>query len=89
MEKPQKPQRLVEKARGMGPRDIQKTILETDFSLPENALGRAKAVRWKCLDCTCGQAKEISNCAVLTCPLWPYRSGHAPKRGDSGSRTPP
>ena len=34
-----------------------------------------KAIRAKCLDCTCGQAGEVKNCQIKTCHLWPYRMG--------------
>lgn len=35
-----------------------------------------KAIRAKCLDCCCGQTKEVRECTLKTCPLWPFRSGH-------------
>ena len=38
-------------------------------------LTRGKAIRAKCLDCCCGQANEVRNCPVTTCPLWTYRLG--------------
>lgn len=38
-----------------------------------------KAIRAKCLECSCGQMSEVRNCTVKTCPLWEYRSGHRPK----------
>lgn len=34
-----------------------------------------KAIRAKCLDCTCGQASEVKNCPSKQCPLWEYRFG--------------
>ena len=34
-----------------------------------------KAIRAKCLDCTCWQESEVRNCVVDSCPLWPYRNG--------------
>ena len=37
-----------------------------------------KAIRKKCLDCTCGQVLEIRKCAVILCPLYPYRMGRRP-----------
>ncbi len=39
-----------------------------------------KAIRSKCLDCSCYQPKEIRLCPVTNCPLWPYRMGKRPKR---------
>jgi hypothetical protein len=38
-----------------------------------------KAIRAKCLDCTCHQPKEIRECPIITCPLWLYRMGRRPK----------
>lgn len=38
-----------------------------------------KAIRAKCLDCCCGQAREVKLCACESCPLYPYRMGHRPK----------
>ena len=37
-----------------------------------------KAIRKKCLDCTCGQVKEIRLCPVVSCACWPYRFGRRP-----------
>ena len=39
-----------------------------------------KAIRSKCLSCCCGQVKEVRECAVKTCALWPYRLGKRPKK---------
>lgn len=38
-------------------------------------LTRAKAIRAKCLDCTCGQRHEVRLCPSKDCPLWIYRMG--------------
>ena len=38
-------------------------------------LTRAKAIRAKCLDCSCYQQKEVRLCPVVDCALWPYRFG--------------
>ena len=43
-----------------------------------------KAMRAKCLDCTCNQPKEIRLCTVINCALWPYRMGKRPKREPAG-----
>ena len=37
-----------------------------------------KAIRKKCLDCTCGQLVEIRECPVINCSLYPYRMGRRP-----------
>jgi len=39
-----------------------------------------KAIRMKCLDCTCGQVKEIRLCPIINCPLYPYRMGRRPDK---------
>ena len=39
-----------------------------------------KAIRKKCLDCTCGQVLEIRKCPVIECPLYPYRMGRRPDK---------
>ena len=37
-----------------------------------------KAIRQKCLDCTCDQYEEIRKCTVINCALYPYRMGRRP-----------
>lgn len=37
-----------------------------------------KAIRAKCLDCTCGQVTEVKLCPSVECPLYPYRLGKKP-----------
>ena len=37
-----------------------------------------KAIRNKCLDCTCDQPKEIRLCTIIDCALYPYRMGKRP-----------
>jgi hypothetical protein len=39
-----------------------------------------KAIRKKCLDCCCGQFKEVRNCTTINCALYPYRFGHRPDK---------
>lgn len=41
-----------------------------------------KAIRAKCLECSCGQVKEVRLCSVKNCPLYEYRNGHRPKGGE-------
>lgn len=38
-----------------------------------------KAIRSKCIECCCGQTKEIKLCNLSECPLFPYRMGKRPK----------
>jgi len=39
-----------------------------------------KAIRKKCLDCTCGQYEEIRLCPIIDCALYPYRMGKKPSK---------
>ena len=39
-----------------------------------------KAIREKCLDCTCNQHKEVRECTVPDCALYPYRMGKRPEK---------
>jgi len=40
---------------------------------------RSKAIRMKCLDCSCSQRVEIRKCPMLDCPLFPFRMGNENK----------
>ncbi len=39
-----------------------------------------RAIREKCLDCSCQQPIEVKECTVKTCALWPFRMGTNPYR---------
>lgn len=39
-----------------------------------------KAIRAKCLDCCCGQLREVEQCPSTRCPLHPFRFGKNPYR---------
>ena len=38
-----------------------------------------KAIRLKCLQCTCDNKVEVRECLIKDCTLYPYRMGHRPK----------
>lgn len=38
-----------------------------------------KAIRMKCLECSCGSFSEVKECLIKKCPLYAYRLGHRPK----------
>lgn len=42
-------------------------------------ISRAKAIRFKCLDCCGYQSNEVRLCPSTDCPLWRYRTGHEEK----------
>ncbi len=48
-----------------------------------------KAMRAKCMDCTCNQPKEIRECGITNCSLWPYRMGKRPKKHKTDDRAEP
>ena len=39
-----------------------------------------KAIREKCLDCCCGSHKEVRQCTVINCAIYPYRLGRRPDK---------
>jgi len=43
-----------------------------------------KAIRQKCLDCSCGQVLEIKECPIKKCPLYSFRMGY--KLDENGNR---
>jgi hypothetical protein len=51
------------------------------------ARGPLRAIRDKCLDCSCSQVSEVRLCEAAKCPLWPFRAGKYPWRAES--RKPP
>jgi hypothetical protein len=45
-----------------------------------------RAIRDKCLDCSCYQVSEVRLCEAVKCPLWPFRAGKHPWWGE-GEKT--
>lgn len=46
--------------------------------MPIKNLTPVKAIRKKCLDCSGDSRKEVRECVVLDCPLYPFRMGKNP-----------
>ena len=42
-----------------------------------------KSIRKKCVECTGGSLKEVRECVIPDCPLFPYRMGKNPNRKPS------
>lgn len=42
------------------------------------ALTPLKAIRAKCLDCCCDNTREVRECPITSCPIWPFRMGKKP-----------
>lgn len=45
-------------------------------------IGRKQAIRLKCIDCCCGQVREVKRCTAYECPLWNFRMGTEIKQDD-------
>lgn len=57
----------------------------------ESVFNPRKAIRLKCLSCTCNQRKEVDDCKIKSCTLWPWRMGSKPKelrKGRAGNLKP-
>ena len=50
-----------------------------------NHLTPIKAIRAKCLECSNYQPKEVRECLITDCPLFPYRMGKNPNRVGIGN----
>lgn len=46
--------------------------------MEEKRISPLKAIRLKCLDCSCGSSNEVKLCPAEKCPLYPFREGHNP-----------
>lgn len=42
---------------------------------PKTKTSMSKAIKEKCLDCCCGNRKEIETCQITRCALWLWRFG--------------
>ena len=40
-------------------------------------MNKAKAIKLKCLECSCESPKEVTLCLLITCPLWAFRFGYS------------
>lgn len=38
-------------------------------------------IRAHCLECSGGSRKQVQNCEITNCRLWPYRKGNTRKTG--------
>ena len=61
---------------GKHPNDMPLEILSLKF----RAQNPLKALREKCIDCSCGDTSEVRKCVAVDCALWPYRMGTNPFR---------
>lgn len=54
--------------------------------MEEKRISPLKAIRLKCLDCSCGSSNEVKLCPVEKCPLYPFRLGKNPNREGIGNK---
>ena len=52
---------------------------------PRNKLSRRRAIRERCLHCTARSTKEVAQCLMATCSLYPYRMSRG--KQNPGART--
>jgi hypothetical protein len=70
-------------ASGHGPREARRVIGALGDEPIDPAIRRLTQLRRHCLSCA-ENAAEVRRCAIIDCPLWPYRMGrnpHNPRRG--------
>lgn len=70
--------------------DPRKELAEqgyTTYALEEVIPSPLKAIRLKCLDCSCGSSNEVKLCKADKCPLYPYRFGKNPNRQGIGNKS--
>lgn len=58
---------------------IHDSVTGFDFRVDE-PLKPLKSIRLKCLECCCGNPKEVAKCHIWDCTLWPLRPGFRKKR---------
>jgi hypothetical protein len=56
---------------------IHPTLTGYDFTVDE-PLRPLRAIRFKCLECTCGSVSSVRDCEITDCTLWPFRMGVRP-----------
>lgn len=48
--------------------------------MEDKRISPLKAIRLKCLECSCGSSYEVKLCPVTKCALYPFREGRDPYR---------
>ena len=65
--------------------DEMPEVYHSNYQTAMSGKSRAAAVKAKCLDCCCWDRKQITNCPVVICSLWPYRPYRRPNTTKSPS----
>jgi hypothetical protein len=69
---------------GHGPRRTRAIVKALGEEPIAHEIRRHSDLCKHCLDCSSGSKVEVRQCAIIDCPLWPYRMGrnpHNPRRG--------
>lgn len=96
-QKPCAPRVRVKPAMSMTPEHIAKVDNYLQLSVPDKhktgteralkgMMGKALALKQKCLQCCGYQREEVKVCAVVTCALWPvrpYQTENEPEDSDA------
>jgi len=53
-----------------------------------NNITPIKAIRKKCLECSCGSTYEVKKCVIPECSLYLFRMGKNPNRKGIGNMSP-
>ncbi len=67
---------------------IPHTYITKNGSRTDHSFTRGKAIRQKCLDCTCWHETEIRLCTMEDCALHPFRMGNVKKALDVSNLKP-
>lgn len=70
------------------PEDKDDLTYPLRFGKSVKGISSLKAIRAKCLDCCAGSPSRVRNCSKTDCALWPYRTGHNPRRSGIGGSFP-
>jgi hypothetical protein len=54
-----------------------------DYPDTQSAL---KTIRWGCMECTCGSARDVETCPDRLCAQWPFRFGMTPATAKKSGR---
>lgn len=60
-------------------KEVKKAVEDVRDKLPRTT-SPLRAIRNKCLDCTCNSPKEVELCPIAKCSLYPFRFGNNPFR---------
>jgi hypothetical protein len=58
-------------------------LIERRKQMKDGPIGR---IRMKCIECSGGRLKDVRECEITSCPLYPYRMGRNPNRSGIGNK---